>query len=115
MPVTKEWRDNHKDQIREARKKWYANNREKAKKAVRDRQIELKEWFHDLKNKMSCSICSEEETCCLDFHHKDPSKKEGLIGVIVNNGWSKERILKEISKCQVVCSNCHRKIHAGLI
>ena len=30
---------------------------------------------------------------------------------MVGNGLSADRILKEIEKCVVVCSNCHKKIH----
>jgi len=50
---------------------------------------------------------------CLDFHHKDPNEKDFTIGKYRNK--SKENLLKEIEKCVCVCSNCHRKIHAGII
>lgn len=48
---------------------------------------------------------------CLEFHHKDPSKKEVTLSRAVNNGWSIERMEKEIAKCVVLCANCHRKLH----
>lgn len=30
---------------------------------------------------------------------------------MVHNGSSKEKILAEIGKCTVLCSNCHKKFH----
>jgi hypothetical protein len=35
--------------------------------------------------------------------------KKGNISDMVNNGWSLETIRVEISKCDVVCFNCHMK------
>jgi hypothetical protein len=39
------------------------------------------------------------------------------IAQAVNQGWSKERILEEIKKCDVLCANCHFKEHynAGIV
>lgn len=61
-------------------------------------------------------ICCEYNKCtnALEFHHLDPSIKEFNIG---KNGatrsWEKVKI--ELDKCVLLCSNCHREIHAGLI
>lgn len=44
-----------------------------------------------------------------DFHHLDPTKKEGVFTKI--RLWSKERADKEIDKCILLCSGCHRKRH----
>lgn len=67
-----------------------------------------------LKATLSCVVCNEDESACLDFHHKDPSKKDRDINQLLGRyGW--EKILKEIEKCVCVCSNCHRKIHAKVI
>lgn len=59
-----------------------------------------------------CSACNESDPCCLDFHHLDPNSKDKKISQLIKYG-SKKRILKEASKCIVLCSNCHRKTHAG--
>ena len=56
-----------------------------------------------------CQICIQ----ALDFHHLDPSKKEFGIGTNANNSWAKMR--EEVKKCILVCANCHREIHSGLI
>ena len=91
------------------RRKWYANNKESEKRHVRRRKLELKKWFRDYKKKLSCSECAENHPATLEFHHK--SQKDRDIGVMVNDGCSINKILKEIQKCKVLCSNCHKKLH----
>ena len=79
------------------------------------RKIENKEKLTQLKQKIPCSACAEyHPACCMDYHHLDSSVKEkGVSQMIQGNSWQK--IEEEISKCILVCANCHRKIHEGLI
>lgn len=85
------------------------------RKVKRDRyQSDNKARFDEWKKQQQCLICSEKETCCLDLHHVNPSEKERNVSDVLKF-WSWERLMSEIEKCVVVCSNCHRKIHAGLI
>ena len=44
-------------------------------------------------------------------HHKDKDKKERGICYLVSNGYSTEKIQEELKKCEVLCANCHRKLH----
>ena len=97
-------RNSRRNELRKA-------NPEKHREEVNKRQQEQTEWLYSLKNQ--CLICGESESVCLDFHHKDPSEKDFTIGK--HRNMSKDRLLKEIKKCVCVCSNCHRKIHAGII
>lgn len=64
-----------------------------------------------------CTVCNNTfEDCCYDFHHIDPKLKSMSISNINTNGaktWLKIR--DELKKCVVVCSNCHRLIHAGYV
>lgn len=64
---------------------------------------------------MSCCCCGERARECLDFHHVDPATKEFSISYMKNKFASVDRLKSEMSKCVVVCSNCHRKIHAGTL
>ena len=57
--------------------------------------------------------CDEKDICCLDFHHIDTTIKEEGISKMVRSGRSYANIEQELKKCDVVCSNCHRKLHAG--
>lgn len=75
-----------------------------------------KQLFQEYKNKLKCEICGEDEMICLDFHHLNPKEKEGDIShLLLKQNRSFKRVLEEVEKCVVLCSNCHRKVHAGLI
>ena len=65
----------------------------------------------------ACRNCGQIfEDCCYDFHHLDPKEKDFTVSDIQTNGarsWLKIR--DELKKCVLLCANCHRLIHAGLI
>ena len=61
------------------------------------------------KLKKGCSICGMYHPGVLDFHHVDPSKKDFTIAK--SRTKSKEKFLRELDKCIVLCSNCHRILH----
>ena len=58
-----------------------------------------------------CATCGERHPACLDFHHRDPSTKEFNIASKSAMEHSLARLMKEIHKCVLLCSNCHRKLH----
>lgn len=64
------------------------------------------------KNGRGCDRCGEADARCLQFHHRDPSEKTFTIG---KNGWQKplEVLWDEVTKCDVLCANCHIKSHVG--
>lgn len=113
MP-TKEWREKNADKMKAYRRKWYAENktaeREKAKVRQSGRRKTLKKWFREYKSTLSCNRCGFKHPAALDFHHKDPSTKKFTIGAELSS-FSKEILLEEISKCEVICANCHRIHH----
>lgn len=106
------WRRKHREQrmedpefvaqIRAQRKRY----REKKFPSYRKAVLEAK--------KMGCCLCLEKEPVCLDFHHIDPSTKLNQVASLHLFRTMKD-LLDEIAKCVVVCANCHRKFHAGLI
>jgi hypothetical protein len=63
-----------------------------------------------IKSEIGCQFCDEKDGCCLDCHHI--SDKEVEISELCAKK-SKTKIIEELAKCIIVCSNCHRKIHAG--
>jgi len=74
-----------------------------------------KKLLTELKESNPCSCCGNYfPSACMEHHHLDPDKKEKQISAMISgNSWKK--IEEEISKCILVCSNCHRKIHDGMI
>jgi predicted HNH restriction endonuclease len=60
-----------------------------------------------------CSICGYNRCLnALEFHH-NKGKKEEVLSVLIRD-FSKQKSLKEIRKCILLCANCHRELHAGL-
>lgn len=101
-------------------KEWYHRNKENHDahiKRVKKNNDIYKEKCKKYKESLNlkCIICGESENCCLDFHHLDPKNKEFNISKGITLGYKIERLKEEIEKCVCVCSNCHRKIHNGLI
>lgn len=64
----------------------------------------------EYKSNIQCFKCHENHPATLDFHHLNKNEKEYNVSDMVTTQ-SKSRILKEIEKCVILCSNCHRKEH----
>lgn len=98
-------------------KKYYFLNKEKHIQKTAERKarviLEYKAKIREIKIKNPCLFCGESEPCCLDFHHL--RDKEHLVSKMVHECRKWKAIEKEISKCILLCSNCHRKIHANLL
>jgi hypothetical protein len=63
-----------------------------------------------------CQVCGYSKcTDVLDLHHIDPTQKELSFGAIRANPTSWTNIVIELRKCILLCANCHREIHAGII
>lgn len=100
---------------------WYKGLSGQKKQEVKDRvnsrskaiKQEILEKINKIKGKYGCFVCEENEPCCLDFHHLDPSTKKFNISVSYRR--STKKFLDELDKCIVLCANCHRKLHAGII
>lgn len=98
----------------EARKaydrEWARRNKEKRQAINAKWQQSNMDWLQELKATLKCNRCSESHVACLQFHHLDPTQKDIAIADAARS-WSKERILTEIEKCEVLCANCHAKEH----
>lgn len=61
-----------------------------------------------------CSCCGYDKYLgALEFHHKNPAEKDFAIGEIKNSSF--QRMIPELQKCVLVCANCHKEIHGGII
>lgn len=73
--------------------------------AIRNKKI-----LKDVKTK--CCICGESSYCCLELHHVK-NKKHNISQAVKKLPTS--LFIKEICKCIVLCSNCHKKLHNNII
>lgn len=87
----------------------YQRNKEKYIKLAKDRKYRNRKIVQDYKTEHNiCVDCKQPyPPCVLDFDHVD-GEKEIEISILVNSGCSVEKLLKEIKKCEIRCSNCHR-------
>lgn len=88
----------------------YSDKYSERNKNRRDTQAAM---LLEYKSTLSCAVCNENTPVCLEFHHRDPSQKDFGVGSSVGRSW--EKIIEEIQKCVCLCSNCHKKVHAGLV
>jgi hypothetical protein len=57
-----------------------------------------------------CRNCNFKavHSCQLDIDHIIPKTWKKKDRQAINTSWSKKRLKQELSKCQVLCANCHR-------
>lgn len=89
------------------------SDKKRPKCGIRKKQKreELIAWLVENGTTLVCDTCGEDHPAVIDFHHEDPSEKEFSISVAIRKNYSLRRIVLEIKKCRMLCSNCHRKLH----
>lgn len=103
-----------KEYQRKYHSRWYQSNGERRRKQVNARRRRTREWIHDLKSEGECVECGLSGSIApwaLDYHHLDGTVKDASVSYLVGNGYGRKRIEKEIEKCELICSNCHRTRH----
>jgi hypothetical protein len=96
------WANNNLDRVRVYKQKY----KDKTKQYNRALAQQIKE-------SNPCKICGETRFYCLDFHHRDPATKKDTICNLIRHGYSTQIVKEEIDKCDIICSNCHRKEHTN--
>lgn len=83
------------------------------KAAVTKRRRKLKELAIEYKGGR-CKHCGYHRChAALEFHHLDPNEKD--FGIAANGATrSFDKLKKELDKCIMLCSNCHREEHEKL-
>lgn len=89
------------------------------KKQIEDQQKSISKWrkkreqnrrklIDEIKLSKGCLHCGyKEHAVALDFDHLNPSEKD--FNISANFACAPfEALMEEISKCQVLCANCHR-------
>lgn len=98
------------DKRRACHKRYYERNKQLYYEKNLRRRRELTEFVNQLKDK-PCADCGVKyPPYVMDFDHRDWDSKLNNISQMKSiHSYSKANILKEVEKCDVVCSNCHRK------
>jgi hypothetical protein len=97
-----------KECVRAYGKLHYATHKEDYINRNRSYREHNREWLNSIKSQLKCSICGEDRIWCLDFHHTNPSEKEGSVSHMIQ---APNKLKSELEKCIVLCANCHRDVH----
>ena len=127
-----EWLAKERERKRILMKKRYDANREEINKRRRERyrQDPTQAKAHSSKSRLNnlsnrtlkklkvlggCSVCGYKKChYALEYHHTNPEDKSFTLtfGNLRKYGWRK--FLKEMDKCVLLCSNCHKEVHMGV-
>lgn len=84
-------------------------NAEKQRLSKRARMDAIRVDVRKLKEDTPCMDCGVQYPYyCIDFDHVN-GKKVTHISEMIQNGAARWKIFSEITKCEIVCSNCHRE------
>ena len=132
----KEWAVAHPEKVKANSKTYYKTNRsdclarvkanqklhrERKDEVYQRRLVNKIEWhrrklatgrkfLEDYKSTHPCS-CGESNVHCLVFHHRNPLEKDMEVSQMLSK-YSLTTLQKEVEKCDVLCANCHLKLHA---
>ncbi|WP_324664967.1 homing endonuclease associated repeat-containing protein [Haloarcula sediminis] len=101
-----EWAELSQDQ------RWHYRSRERNRERTLNRRARNRAWVYEQKRRSGgCVRCDETDPACLDYHHREGSDKEMTICEMVTHGYSKDKLRAEMAKCELLCTNCHRREH----
>ena len=107
----------YKDRERQAeyQREWYLEHRSEVVARLRDRRKLVRRKVAILKLDTGCAVCGYSRlAAALEYHHITPAKKRFGVSNLMKMG-SMGPVLDEIEKCVLLCANCHREAHAGMV
>ena len=63
----------------------------------------------EYKTERGCIECKTTHPAVLVFHHRNPSEKNFSLAEGVDRSF--KLVKKEVTKCDVMCCNCHAILH----
>jgi hypothetical protein len=98
------YRDNHRVEEKARANKHYKKHKENRSNII--------SWLEDKYTGVPCMDCDGVfDWVAMDFDHRpEETKSFGLAtkGTLVANPENIAKIMKEVDKCDLICSNCHR-------
>lgn len=108
-----------KAKLRTKRRKEVGPTARRSKKQERERQNEARTRIRRRTRissmqylaKKGCEECGERDPRVLEYDHKKPKEKHRNVGRLITDGfgWESPTLKREVKKCRILCSNCHRK------
>lgn len=123
----RQWYLDNRDRVLKEAKISYQNNavlkRKQSKEYRKNNILKIKDRYEKKKledieqvltrrdkNKEEAILSNGKNAACFDFHHINPNEK--IYNPSTALRLSKEKRDMELSKCLLICANCHRLIHA---
>mgnify|MGYP003623006306 CR=1 FL=1 len=99
--------------FREYNKGWYRKHKKRLLEKSKMHDEDLRQWLREYKSKLRCIVCGENHPACLQFHHRNKEEKSFAISYVIGRRWnvSFKKLEDEISKCDILCGNCHAIHH----
>lgn len=94
-------------QQKRAQHESYIRNKEKVATATKKSREERRRFMYELKEANPCMDCGiSYPYYVMQFDHRDSSEKTAGVGILANSS-SRQSVIDEIAKCDIVCANCH--------
>lgn len=78
---------------------------------TRQRQVKARAIAHKGGRCQSCGY--DRCDSALEFHHRNPAEKDFSLSHVGTANF--EKIKAELEKCDLMCVNCHREVHAQVV
>jgi hypothetical protein len=95
------------------RKNYYQANRDKAIqyaiKSNKEKKKKLATFVFEYLKTHPCVDCGETDPVVLEFDHRDTETKKANVSELVMGKSSLTKLQEEINKCDIRCSNCHKR------
>lgn len=85
----------------------YQANKARLREGMKGRVERIRAMVNGLKAHPCMDCGGTFPPVCMDFDHVEGEKFDG-VSRMVRRGFSEDRILAEVAKCELVCANCHR-------
>lgn len=100
----------NKDKQRAYQREWYHRNKNPEHiLSLKDQRIKRKmRWYQAYKACNPCADCGGFfHPVSMEFDHLEPDTKRQNVSIMVRSGYLMSKIYDEISRCDLVCANCH--------
>ena len=98
------WRKKEREICRQSYWKHRATRRETYR-----RKYDIRRAFVDELKTKPCTVCGQSfPPCAMDFHHRNSDTKKVTIAMAIARFANLDKVLEELNKCELLCSNCHR-------